>query len=66
MQAAVRAANEDLWGTLSCTVLVHPDTEARYGAALQAALDGLRYGCVTVNAWSAAGFLPAAVSVAWY
>ncbi|KAL4443037.1 hypothetical protein ABPG77_008528 [Micractinium sp. CCAP 211/92] len=60
MQAAVRSANEDLWGSLSCTVLVHPETEAKYGPAVQAALDGLRYGCVTVNAWSAAGFLPAA------
>ncbi|KAL4457777.1 hypothetical protein ABPG75_012642 [Micractinium tetrahymenae] len=60
LQEAVRAANEDLWGTLSCTLLVHPDTQAKYGAAVQEALDGLRYGCVTVNAWSAMGFVPMA------
>lgn len=59
MEAAVKAANTDLWGSLSCTLLVHPDTEARYGEAVQRAIDGLRYGCVAVNAWSAIGFLPA-------
>lgn len=29
LEEAVRAANEDLWGTLSCTMLVHPETGGR-------------------------------------
>lgn len=62
LEQAVRAANEDLWGSLSCSLLVDPTTEAAHGAAVQRALDGLRYGSVSVNAWSAMGFLPAAVS----
>ncbi|EFN58802.1 hypothetical protein CHLNCDRAFT_140596 [Chlorella variabilis] len=60
LEQAVRAANEDLWGSLSCSLLVDPTTEAAHGAAVQRALDGLRYGSVSVNAWSAMGFLPAA------
>ena len=42
MSAAVKAANEHLWGTLSCTLLVHPATEAAHGPAVRAALDGLQ------------------------
>ncbi|PSC71464.1 NAD-dependent aldehyde dehydrogenase [Micractinium conductrix] len=60
MSAAVKAANEHLWGTLSCTLLVHPATEAAHGPAVRAALDGLQYGTVALNAWSALGFAPAA------
>lgn len=59
LEAAVKAANQDLWGSLSCTILVHPETEAAHGEAVQRALDGLQYGSVCVNAWSAVGFLPA-------
>lgn len=44
LEAGVQAANNDLWGTLSCTVLVHPETEARHGAAVAQALDVLQYG----------------------
>lgn len=51
------AANDDIWGSLSCTLLVHPATEAAHGPAVQRALDALRYGCVAVNAWSVVGFL---------
>lgn len=59
LQAAVKAANEDVWGSLSCSILVHPATEAAHGAAVQRALDELRFGSVAVNAWSSIGFLPA-------
>ena len=63
LQAAVKAANEDVWGSLSCSILVHPATEAAHGAAVQRALDELRFGSVAVNAWSSIGFLPAQVGV---
>jgi len=57
LEEAVRAANEDIWGTLSCSLIVHPETEKQHGAAVQAALDALRYGSVVVNAWSLVGYL---------
>ena len=66
LQAAVKAANDDVWGSLSCSIFVHPATEAAYGAAVQRALDELRFGSVAVNAWSSIGFLPAQVGVMWF
>ncbi len=32
LEQAVRFANEDLWGTLSCTLVLHPDTEKHFPA----------------------------------
>lgn len=58
LKAAVKAANDDIWGSLSCTLLVHPATEAAHPEAVQAALDGLRFGSVVVNCWSVVGYLP--------
>jgi acyl-CoA reductase-like NAD-dependent aldehyde dehydrogenase len=57
LAAAVPAANNDLWGSLSCTVLVHPATEAAHPAAVQRALDDLQFGSVVVNSWSVTGFI---------
>lgn len=57
LAAAVLAANRDLWGTLSCTLLVHPATEAAHPVAVQRALDELQYGSVVVNSWSVTGFI---------
>lgn len=57
LSAAVPAANRDLWGSLSCTVLVHPATEAAHPAAVQRALDDLQFGSVVVNSWSVTGFI---------
>jgi len=57
LASAVRIANENLWGNLSCTILVHPKTEEQHGIAVQRALDTLKYGSVNVNLWSAAGYL---------
>lgn len=57
LASAVSIANEDLWGNLSCTILVHPKTEEEHGIAVQRALDTLKYGSVNVNLWSAAGYL---------
>ena len=65
LQAAVKAANEDVWGSLSCSILVHPDTEAAHKAAVQQAVDDLRFGSVAVKAWSSIGFLSAQVGGGW-
>jgi hypothetical protein len=65
LERAVRAANDDIWGSLSCTLLASPATQAAAGPAVQRALDELRYGTVVLNGWSAVGFLPAAVRSCW-
>jgi aldehyde dehydrogenase (NAD(P)+) len=51
---AVRFANERLWGTLAAGLVVHPKAakDPVIGAAVDQAIERLRYGCVTVNAWS--------------
>jgi aldehyde dehydrogenase (NAD(P)+) len=58
LDAAVRFANDRLWGTLSAGLVVHPRTmkHPATGAAVERAIIGLRYGTVTVNAWSGLSF----------
>jgi len=48
---ATRFANETCWGTLSCTLLVHPRTEEDHEPAVRRAIEELRYGAVGVNCW---------------
>jgi aldehyde dehydrogenase (NAD(P)+) len=58
LDAAVRFANEQLWGTLSAGLVVHPRTmkDPATTAVVERAIAGLRYGTVTVNAWSGHSF----------
>ncbi len=49
---AVAFANQQLPGTLSCVVLVHPATQRRYSKDLATAIAQLRYGAIGINAWS--------------
>lgn len=65
LDAAVEFCNERLWGTLSASILIHPRTAADPGvaAALERAIDRLRYGSVVVNHWSAVPY--AMVSPSW-
>lgn len=53
---AVTFANERLWGNLSCTILIHPETQRNEERALATALEELRYGCLGVNLWPGLGF----------
>lgn len=48
---AVRLCNDVLWGTLACGILVHPSITKRASgkAALESALDDLRYGSIALN-----------------
>jgi aldehyde dehydrogenase (NAD(P)+) len=57
LSAAVRFANDTLWGTLGVTLLIHPRTMKELGGELDDAIAELRFGCIGVNAWIAAGFL---------
>jgi acyl-CoA reductase-like NAD-dependent aldehyde dehydrogenase len=58
LDAAVRFANERLWGTLNAALVVHPATlkDRRTRAAVQHAVAQLRYGTVAVNVWPAYGY----------
>lgn len=53
LEKAVPFANDEVWGTLSCMVLIHPKTQAQHQAAFETAIADLRYGGIGVNAWAA-------------
>jgi hypothetical protein len=56
---AVEFANDGMWGTLGCSLIVHPKslTDPEVARAVDQAIADLRYGTVAVNHWSAVGFL---------
>jgi hypothetical protein len=49
---AVPFVNEWVWGTLSCTLLLHPAIQKRCAAELDGAIAQLRYGAIGINAWT--------------
>jgi hypothetical protein len=53
---ALRFCNDDMWGTLSCMVLVHPATEKAHPQKVERLIAELRYGGVAVNGWAGALF----------
>jgi acyl-CoA reductase-like NAD-dependent aldehyde dehydrogenase len=59
LERAVDFANNRLWGTLSAELVVHPASlkDPRIAQALDRAIARLRYGVVTVNAWSGFAFV---------
>lgn len=66
LRQAVAFANDRLWGNLGATLLVHPKSlkDPDTAAAVEWAVEHLRYGTVVVNHWSgAAGY--ALVSTPW-
>jgi hypothetical protein len=52
LSRAVQVANHDIWGTLSCVMLVHPETQRNFSSDVDRALLDLRYGGIGVNVWS--------------
>jgi acyl-CoA reductase-like NAD-dependent aldehyde dehydrogenase len=58
IRRAVDFCNEDMWGTLGVTLLVHPRSlqDPATADAFEQALADLRYGTVAVNIWSASAF----------
>ena len=58
IERAVAFANDNLWGTLNCTLIVHPRSlaEPEVARAFDRALADLRYGTVSVNSWAALGY----------
>jgi hypothetical protein len=59
IRKAVEFANDGLWGTLGCSLIVHPKSlsDPEVARAVDQAIADLRYGTVAVNHWSALGFL---------
>ncbi|WP_309732227.1 aldehyde dehydrogenase family protein [Chamaesiphon sp. OTE_75_metabat_556] len=49
---AVEFANDRVWGTLSCTLLVDTQTQKKYDRELDTAIAHLKYGAIGVNIWS--------------
>ncbi len=64
IEQAVDFCNNNLWGTLAATLIVHPESlkDPVIAAAVEDAIAALRYGTVTVNAWSGIGFLLASTT----
>ncbi|HEY4222971.1 MAG TPA: aldehyde dehydrogenase family protein, partial [Myxococcota bacterium] len=54
MDKATAFANDEVWGTLSCMVLVHPDTQKQYAAAFDKMVASLKYGGIAINGWAGA------------
>jgi acyl-CoA reductase-like NAD-dependent aldehyde dehydrogenase len=63
LPAAVSFANDKCWGTLSCMLIIDPRTEKRCAAALDRAVEQLRYGGIAINLW--AGMIYGLVSPTW-
>lgn len=55
---AVDFCNNELWGTLNATILVHPKSlkDPAVAAAVERAIATLRYGTVAVNYWAGINF----------
>ena len=49
---AIAFVNEQVWGNLSCTLLVNPQTQKQLGTAVEDAIAQLRYGAIGINIWS--------------
>jgi acyl-CoA reductase-like NAD-dependent aldehyde dehydrogenase len=58
LEQAVNFANERLWGTLSATLVIHPQLmkDRRTAAAVERAIARLRYGTVAINAYPGMSF----------
>ena len=56
LRDSVEFANERLFGNLSCSLFVHPDTEKAHPKEVDTAIADLRYGSVSVNANTQLGF----------
>ncbi|NUR29542.1 MAG: aldehyde dehydrogenase family protein [Catenulispora sp.] len=62
LTAAVRAANDRFTGTLGVNIIAHPRTISALGATFDQAVADLRYGTITINAWTGVGYLTAAAT----
>ncbi|MCP2635326.1 aldehyde dehydrogenase family protein [Microbacterium sp. HD4P20] len=62
LDRAVEHANDALAGTLGANVLIDPETQGALGDAFERAMERLRYGTISINSWTAFGFLTPALA----
>lgn len=62
---AVAFCNDRVWGTLNCSIVVHPKSlkDPRVAEAVERAIANLRYGGIAVNHWAGLNF--ALVTPTW-
>lgn len=63
LEKALPFANDTMWGSLSCMVLIHPTSERENKTLFDEFLAGLHYGGIGVNAW--AGLIYGLVVTTW-
>jgi hypothetical protein len=63
LEHATAFCNDSLYGTLSCCIIVDPNTAKAHADALDQAVAGLRYGSIAINHWPALAY--AFGSTAW-
>lgn len=56
LDKAVNFCNKKLWGTLSASIIVDPDTQKKNHRSFNKALRQLRYGAIGVNQWHALAY----------
>jgi hypothetical protein len=56
LKEAVKFANEQCWGSLSCSLTIHPATRQQHKEAYTQAITDLKYGSITVNLPTLLGF----------
>ena len=63
LEAVVPFVNEKVWGTLSCSLILHSESEKRYPEAVDQAIAGLKYGGIGINVWP--GLIYGLVTTTW-
>lgn len=63
LEKVVPFANDVVWGTLSCVVMIHPETARDHATEFEQALADLRYGGIAVNCF--AGIIYGLVVTTW-
>ncbi|MFW2389051.1 MAG: aldehyde dehydrogenase family protein [Polyangiales bacterium] len=65
IDAAVDFCNDKIWGTLACSIIVHPKSlkDPAVADAVERAIANLRYGAIGVNHWS--GLVYGLVTPTW-
>lgn len=63
LERAVAFGNEVVWGTLSCTLLIDPQTEKTHKIAVDQAIAEWRYGAIGINIFTGVSF--ALMSTPW-
>jgi aldehyde dehydrogenase (NAD(P)+) len=58
LKKAIAYSNEKLYGTLGANIIIHPRTIRKIGTEnFEKIIQELRYGTISINGWSALGFL---------